>query len=337
VKPERDLNRRSSYAEKWWVFGEPRRELRPALSGLKRFIATPATAKHRIFCFVDEAVLPDDSVITVAVPDSVTLGVLSCRFHLVWALARGSTLENRPRYVHAQCFDPFPFPDANDAQKDRIRHLAEHLDAHRKQVQATHPDVTLTGMYNGLERAREAAAGGPALSPKERAFHDTALIGVLRSLHDDLDAAVADAYGWPVDLPDDEVLTRLVSLNAIRAAEEAQGTIRWLRPDFQRARAGLAPAVQQTLDGMDTATPTRPSAAVVAAPVPWPKDRFQQIKAVRDIVAARPGTCAASDITGAFTGAVPATVRRHLDMLERIGVLVAYDDATGRRWHAGAL
>ncbi len=42
----------------------------------------------------------------------------------------------------------------------------------------------------------------------------------LDALHRDLDAAVAAAYGWPADLPDDEVLARLLALNHERAAAE---------------------------------------------------------------------------------------------------------------------
>jgi hypothetical protein len=59
-------------------------------------------------------------------------------------------------------------------------------------------------------------------------------------LHDQIDALVAEAYGWPADLSDDEILARLVALNAERAAEEKRGLVRWLRPDYQRARAGVA-------------------------------------------------------------------------------------------------
>lgn len=40
VKPERDANNRATYRDNWWLFGEPRRELRPALDGLARYIAT---------------------------------------------------------------------------------------------------------------------------------------------------------------------------------------------------------------------------------------------------------------------------------------------------------
>jgi len=49
-----------------------------------------------------------------------------------------------------------------------------------------------------------------------------------------LDAAVTDAYGWPVSLSDEEILSRLVALNAERAEEEKEGNIRWLRPDYQK-------------------------------------------------------------------------------------------------------
>ena len=72
-------------------------------------------------------------------------------------------------------------------------------------------------------------------------IHEQGLVSVLRQIHDDLDAAVADAYGWPADpsagsgqaLPDEEILRRLVALNAERAEEEKRGLIRWLRPEFQ--------------------------------------------------------------------------------------------------------
>lgn len=250
-----------------------------------------------------------------------------------WATAAGGTLEDRPAWISSNCFDPFPFPDATEPQRDRIRKLAEQLDAHRISVQAQHPDVTLTGMYNALQRAREAAAGGAPLTAKERAFHDRALIGVLRSIHDDLDAAVADAYGWPADLADDEILARLVNLNAARAAEEAAGKIRWLRPDFRRARAGVSASPQEQMAGVDV-TPKLEAAPTAQ---PWPKDRFQQIKAVRGVLAARSGSHTAQEVAAAFKSAPLAAVTRHLDMLERIGVFVGYRDPPNRHWHASGL
>ncbi|MCP5559977.1 MAG: hypothetical protein H7A55_19685 [Verrucomicrobiaceae bacterium] len=65
-------------------------------------------------------------------------------------------------------------------------------------------------------------------------------------MHDDLDAAVFAAYGWPATLTDAEILERLVALNAQRAAEEARGIIHWLRPDYQQA--GTKSPTQGALD-----------------------------------------------------------------------------------------
>jgi hypothetical protein len=332
VKPERDHNKDPGPKARWWLFGRARPDLREALVGLRRYIITPETAKHRFFVFAPMELCPDHQLYAICIDDAWVHGVLSSRFQTLWSLAAGGWmgLGNDPRWRNQMCFDPFPFPDATETQKERISHFAIRLDVHRKRVQADQPDVTLTGMYNAMERLRDAGASGAPLTPKERDFHDRALIGVLRSIHDDLDAAVADAYGWPPDLPDDEILTRLVSLNAVRAAQEAQGQVLWLRPDFQRARAGIAAPVQQAIAGMDTPKPAE--AAIQAQP--WPRDRYEQIKAVRDLVAARPGTYTATEIATAFKTAPTPTIRRHLDMLERIGVLVAYQSGPHRRYHA---
>ncbi len=113
--------------------------------------------------------------------------------------------------------------------KARIRELGEQLDAHRKRVQAQQPGLTLTGLYNVLEALRS----GSELTEKDKLIHDRGLVSVLRQLHDDLDAAVCAAYGWPAALGDADILTRLVALNAQRHAEESQGIIHWLRPDYQ--------------------------------------------------------------------------------------------------------
>ena len=113
-------------------------------------------------------------------------------------------------------------------KNERIRKLAEELDAHRKRVQAQH-GLTLTGLYNVLEKLR---ASEP-LTDKEKLIHDKGLVSVLKQLHDDLDSAVFAAYGWPATLTDAEILEHLVALNADRAAEEKRGIIHWLRPDYQ--------------------------------------------------------------------------------------------------------
>ena len=254
VKPERDHNNRATYRDNWWLFGEPRRDMRPALLGLSRYIATVETSRHRTFQFLDASILPDNMVIAIASADALHHGVLSSRVHVVWALAAGGRLGigNDPRYNKTRCFETFPFPSDDTGLTpelaDRIRSLAEQLDAHRKVRQAAHESVTLTGLYNVLDKLRR----DESLSASDKALHEQGLVSVLRTLHDELDAAVLQAYGWsdlgPVPWADDAarsawtetLLERLVALNAKRAAEEALGTVRWLRPEFQNPVQAVA-------------------------------------------------------------------------------------------------
>jgi hypothetical protein len=235
----RDWNNRDTYKEQWWLFGEPRRELRPALAGLPRYLATVETTKHRVFQFLDAAILPDNMLVAVATDDAFHLGVLSSRLHVVWALRAGAWLGmgNDPRYSKSRCFNPFPFPDASDARKDAIRAIAEALDAHRKRVLDLHPHLTLTGLYNVLERLR-AGTAPDALDDDDRRVFDDGLVLILKEHHDALDGEVAAAYGWPAALSDEDILARLVALNRERAEEEKRGLVRWLRPDYQIAKFG---------------------------------------------------------------------------------------------------
>ncbi len=231
VRPEREQNKDRQRREKWWLHGRSNETLRDALLGLDRYICTVETSKHKPFVFVAGDVIPDHKLYAITTADAWILGVLSSRIHLIWADAAGGTLEDRPTWTNTTCFSPYPFPVCPAAQQARIRQLGEDLDAHRKRQQAAHPGLTLTGMYNVLAKLRS----GEALTAKEKTIHEQGLCAVLKDIHDRLDAEVAAAYGWPADLPDDAVLDRLVQLNTKRATEEAAGTIRWLRPDYQRA------------------------------------------------------------------------------------------------------
>lgn len=229
--PTRDAR---EYLDRWWTFGKPREQLRPALAGLPRYIATVETAKHRTFQFLDGSILPDNRLVCFALNDSLSLGVLSSRLHVSWALKVGGTLEDRPIYTKSVCFDPFPFPDCSDALKEKIRAVAEDLDAHRKARQAEHPGLTLTHMYNVLKKLRT----NEALDETDKRINAQGLVLILKELHDKLDALVSEAYGWPATLSDDEIVDRLVALNADRVKEERSGKVRWLRPDYQRERFG---------------------------------------------------------------------------------------------------
>ncbi|MGD0183843.1 MAG: DNA methyltransferase [Roseiarcus sp.] len=233
----RDWNNREYRRVNWWLFGENNPDFRNALKGLPRYIATVETAKHRVFQFLDASILPDNMLVCMGLADAYDLGVLSSHIHVVWALRAGGWLGigNDPRYSKSRVFDPFPFPDASEALKARIRSVAEELDALRKRQQAEHPSLTLTQIYNVLEKLR----GGEPLGEADEAIKTKGLVLIVKELHDEIDRLVAEAYGWPADLSDEEIVARLVALNAERAKEEKRGLIRWLRPDYQRQRAGL--------------------------------------------------------------------------------------------------
>ncbi len=311
VKPERDANARASYRKTWWVHGEPRRDLRPAITGLPRYIATVETAKHRIFQFLDAEILPDNKLVVIALSDAFHLGVLSSRIHVSFALSRGALLEDRPVYPKTECFDPFPFPACDAKQRAYIAKLAETLDAHRKRAQAEH-GLGLTTIYNVLEKLR----AGQALTTKEKLVHDQALVSTLRLLHDDLDAAVAAAYGWPADLTDAEILEKVVALNAARAKEEKLGKIRWLRPEFQ------APA-QDSLSLTSAKKPKKPKAE--AAPkrsrikTPWPKERPAQVEAVSAALASAGEPVTVADLADRFARAKKEAISEILAALVIIG------------------
>jgi hypothetical protein len=323
VKPERDSNNRESYRQNWWVFGEPRRELRPALVGLRRYVATVETAKHRIFQFLDVSVLPDNMLVAVATDDGFHLGVLSSHAHIVWTAHSGGTLEDRPRYTKTRCFDPFPFPDANEEHRSRIREIAEELDAHRKRRQEEHPNLTLTDMYNVLEMLR-AGMEPDSLDPQERQVFDEGLILILKELHDRLDAAVSAAYGWPVATADEEILARLVALNRERADEEARGRVRWLRPDYQIDRFGSPSEKAEQLEA-DLVAP-----ADTGRKPAFPSDDMAQTAAVMAALAGSNRPLGANAVAATFRQGlrVEPKVGAVLEALARMGFVLATDDGS---------
>ncbi|WP_413874791.1 hypothetical protein [Albidovulum sp.] len=342
VKPERDENNRATYRDNWWIFGEPRSDFRPALEGLPRFIATIETAKHRFFQFLDASVLPDNMLVNIAVADSRLLAVLSSRVSAIWMLGAGGTLEDRPRYNKTRTFDPFAFPSVNQippSLADTLASLGERLDAFRKDRIAAHPHLTMTGLYNALERLRELAsrADVPPLSEAERDIKDAGQIQVLRDLHDEIDRAVLEAYGWTdlapalVGMPgattpsphkspaqiaaEEEVLVRLVALNQARQTSEARGDIEWLRSEYQVPR--LRNKAPQPDRAKQVAADLGGSADGAAQAPAWPSDGLDQIRAVRSVLATATTPLAPEDIARRFRGgrnraARVETVLRHM-------------------------
>ena len=334
VKPHREARRGASkdadeYADNWWTFGKVRTELRSFLTTLPRYVATVETTKHRVFRFLNASVRPDNMLVAIGLDRSDALAVLSSRWHVAWALGLGGTLEDRPRYSKTRTFDPFPFPtvltdpspdERTLALRDRLRELGERLDAFRAERLRALPDLTMTGLYNRLERYREAMHGGEPLDEGERADHERAHVTILAELHDDIDRATLHAYGWD-DLADtlvgrpggttpssekspeqetaeDELLSRLVALNRERAAEEARGQVRWLRPEYQVPKLGAK--VPQPAD----AEQAEIDVAVSIAPdgMAWPSEPRAQFGAVRELLDGSPDPLPPEAIARAFKG-----------------------------------
>lgn len=166
--------------------------------------------------------------------------------------------------------------------------------------------MTITEMYNVLEELRS----GQPLSPASQIIHDRGLVSVLRDLHDDLDRAVAEAYSWPSDLATEDILFRLVELNAARAAEERAGLVRWLRPEFQATGAmqpGLGVEMEEELQ------PAR------ASRQPWPASLPDRVRAVRDYLMQAPAPVPPGTVARTFARARIPDVTAILETLTAIG------------------
>ena len=208
--------------------------------------------------------------------------------------------------------------------------LGERLDSFRKERLAEHDFLTMTALYNVLERVRELENGCevPALTPKERDIHEAGLVSVLKELHDDIDRAVFEAYGWadlapalvgrpgattpsPHKAPEqeeaeEELLARLIALNRERAEEEQAGTVRWLRPDYQIPKLGhKAKGRQEEAD--------LPAPEAAAARPAWPREELDRIRALRDLLDRAAAPAGATALSAAFKGKDSARRRKAVE------------------------
>lgn len=203
VQPVRAKNRREVRRRLWWLHSEVASGLRRAIEGLPRYIATPRIAKHRLFVWVEAGTIPDDGVYAFARSDDYSFGILQSSLHELWSLRICTWLGagNDPRYTASTIFETFPFPyppgtEPTDspivqAIAEAARELVEKRDRWLNPEGATETELkkrTLTNLYNERPTWLDLA-------------------------HKKLDRAVFDAYGWPHDLEDDEILQNLLSLN----------------------------------------------------------------------------------------------------------------------------
>lgn len=207
IKPSRLANRDKASSTYWWLHQRTRPDMRQAVDGLSRYLATPRVAKHRLWVYVPVETLVDSRIVVVADENMYTFGVLHSKVHEAWSLATCSWhgVGNDPTYNAQSCFETFPFPCPTDAQRADIEKWAAYLDAVRSRLLEADRSRTMTKLYNDVSELRATRDSQSPVYP-------------LLQAHEKLDAAVAAAYGWEWPMTDDEILAALLALNLERAA-----------------------------------------------------------------------------------------------------------------------
>ena len=232
VKPERLAQRDAIGRTLWWQFLRTRPELHTAIRGAERVLAISRVGQQAAFTFLPSPIVYADSVIVFPLSEQAAFCALQSRPHEIWARFFGSTLEERLRYTPSDCFETFPFPIDWETRKNLQASGRACYDYRATLMIDNHEGLTKT--YNRFHDPNE----------------DAPAIAKLRDLHAAMDRAVLDAYGWQ-DIPTDcqflldyeidedewgtkkkpyryrwpnevrdEVLARLLELNAERAAQE---------------------------------------------------------------------------------------------------------------------
>jgi hypothetical protein len=224
--------------EKFWQFGHTAKSLYEAISGLDRVIVLSRIGQRMAFTLMPSARVFAETTVVFALPAVSGFAVLQSRVHEVWARFFASSMKDDLRYTPSDCFETFPFPavwETNTALEAAGREYYES-----RAALMVRNNEGLTKTYNRFQDPEEA-------SPD---------ILRLRELHAAMDRAVLEAYGWPglipqcqceflldyededdgaeetgrrrkkpwryrwPDLVRDEVLARLLKLNAERVQEE---------------------------------------------------------------------------------------------------------------------
>ena len=218
VKPERNKNNRKIYRDNWWHYAEKRPGLYDEIANMKRVLVHPLTSKHHNLVFYQLGLVLSHMTVVLAIDNWQDYAVLQSELHWQWTLTYGNKLETRPQYTPTDCFETFPFPTSTS----NLKEIGEKYYTHRQSIMQTRQEG-LTKTYNRFHNPEETAAD----------------IQQLRSLHIEMDNAVAAAYGWQdIDLGHDfhetkqglrytisetarrEVLDRLLLLNHQRYDEE---------------------------------------------------------------------------------------------------------------------
>ena len=286
VKPTRDNANRDGHRLKWWQFGDPRPALMTAVRPLKRMLVVVFVSEHLGFVWLPTDHIVSHNVGVFAKDNDAFFCVVQSRIHEFFSTQLSSGLEDRQGYRPTDGFEPFPFPirfETNAALEAAGRAYYEF-----RAALMVRNNEGLTKTYNRFH------------DPEERSPD----ILKLRALHAAMDVAVLTAYGWADLIPKctceflldyedeeddesegkarkrkkpwryrwpdeirDEVLARLLKLNAERAKEEeltgAAADAQKPKPKKAAAKAPKASKVQLAL-GIGT-----PDATERKLPADW--------------------------------------------------------------------
>lgn len=233
IKPIRVGKREERANDKWWIHQRSRPDMREKLEGLERYICTPRVSKYRVFVWLDKTVLPDSAVVAIAKDDDCTFGILHSKFHELWTLRMCTYLGvgNDPRYTPSTTFETFPFPKGMEPNRS-AKELERNPKAQKIAEAARRLNELRENWLNPegcIKRIPEVVSGYPdRIVPVDKAAEKILSKRTLTNLynenptwlknaHKELDDAVAEAYGWPADLTDDEILEKLFVLNQQRS------------------------------------------------------------------------------------------------------------------------
>lgn len=227
VKPDREKVRRDAHRKYWWHYGDKRPALYAALETMKRCLVTARVTKHLCFSFQPTNRIFNDKLYVFPLDGFSAYATLQSRVHDPWARLLSSVFGSSSigpvlNYAASDCLDPFPFPKPDPRTViPELETAGERLYSARAKYMVD-TDQGLTKTYNAI---------------KDPSCTDLRILD-LRRLHEQMDRAVLDAYGWkdiavppycPVSDADrealkafeDEVIDRLYVLNAERARDEA--------------------------------------------------------------------------------------------------------------------
>jgi len=175
VKPERDTKKAADYRRYWWRYGRRGADLYEAIANLDHVLAISVVSNAVMPVRVPTGQVFAHRCAVFALEDFSSLALLSSSVHRAWVIRYTSTLETRLNYSPSDVFLTLPRPELTP----ELEELGEHLDSERREL--------MLGRAWGLSRAYNAV--------HDPAVVDPAILR-LRDIHEQIDYAVAAAYGW---------------------------------------------------------------------------------------------------------------------------------------------